>query len=97
MGPLFCGALVTEPLKNIEAEQGWFHCREGWYFRRVQDGIVQIGRDVRSKSEQLEGAPLAVKIHLSIDPSSWTSIIAHVARPGQVTSDVYHLANEIHI
>jgi hypothetical protein len=65
---------------EVQQEAGEFHERDGWYFRRMQDGSVRIRKDLTS--------------HI-IDADAWASIVAHCSASGE-NSGSFHLAEKMH-
>mgnify|MGYP001594046701 FL=1 len=58
-----------------------FHYRDGWYFERLDDGSVLIKRTYGHYGS----TPVA---EVRIDPASWASIIAHLARLPETGGEV---------
>lgn len=56
-------------------EVGEFHWRNGWFFKRMDDGSVRIWH---------RGATVDVlNVPISIPPSEWASIVCSVSRDGE--------------
>lgn len=53
---------------------GWFHVADGLFFRRSDDGAVQIGRGKSFDS---------VEIIQTMDASSWGSVVSSVCARGE--------------
>lgn len=53
---------------------GWFHVSDGLFFRRVEDGAVEIGRGPDFDN---------VEVIQTIGPSSWASVISSVCARGE--------------
>ncbi len=58
-----------------------FHCREGWYFKRQDDGSVRIFH-VDGHAEGL-GFPPETDADFLIDADSWASVVASVSKGGE--------------
>lgn len=56
------------------ATASWFHVSSGLYFRRNDEGAVQIGRG--SSFDDVE-------VIQTIEPSSWASVVASVSAAGE--------------
>lgn len=61
-----------------------FHAKDGWYFERQSDGSVKISAAVERCTETI-----------TVDASSWASIVASVSKDGE-SSDTYHAALQAH-
>lgn len=57
-----------------------FHAKDGWYFERQDDGSVKISAAVDRSTEVI-----------TLDPSTWASIIASMSTEGE-TSQTYQRA-----
>lgn len=53
---------------------GWFHVSNGLYFRRAEDGVVEVGAGPDFDS---------VEVLQRIDASSWASIVSTVSGRGE--------------
>lgn len=64
-----------------------FHAREGWYFRREDDGSVRI----------LAPDSLGAGAHqlVALDASTWASVVASVCARGE-TGETYRAALDFH-
>jgi len=62
-----------------EATAG-FHWRDGWYFRRLEDGSVRIVSDYAD---------------LTIPAAEWASIVCSVSADGE-TGERWHAAQDFH-
>ena len=69
-----------------EAVTSWFHVDKGLFFRRLEDGSVEIGTGPDFNSV----APLQV-----IEPSSWASVISGMSARGE-NHITYQEAVEFH-
>jgi hypothetical protein len=70
-------------------EIGNFHNRDGWYFKRLEDGSVRIQKTTTAHVD----AP--VEYEHVIPENEWASIVAHVSVGGE-TGDSYQEAREFH-
>lgn len=66
-----------------------FHWRRGMYFRRQQDGTVEVIQTVN------EGKTDEIEWSREIPPSEWASIVAAVSYQGE-TGDTYRTALGFH-
>jgi hypothetical protein len=64
-----------------------FHARDGWYFRREDDGSVHI-----SAPDSL--GPGASQV-VTLDANTWASVVASVSRNGE-TADSFAAATRFH-
>ncbi|MGW0821845.1 hypothetical protein [Streptomyces sp. NPDC002845] len=64
-----------------------FHARDGWYFRREDDGSVRI----------LAPDSLGPGAHqtVTLDADTWASVVAFVSRGGE-TSESFWAARQFH-
>ncbi len=53
---------------------GWFHVSNGLYFRRTDDGSVEVGRGPGFDD---------VEVIQTIDPSSWASVVSSMCARGE--------------
>ena len=69
-----------------------FHFKDGWYFKRLEDGSVLIYHE-----EPISRAECAALIdaQIEIDPGSWASIIASVSARGD-TAETFREAVKFH-
>lgn len=58
-------------------KEGQFHAKNGLYFRRTEDGGVEIEKKIDAHDD----SPVADRIFL--DNSEWASIISHVSKKGE--------------
>lgn len=77
-----------------------FHYRNGFYWKRLDDGSVRLTKtcSYRSKYPDFEGEPVQDEVAdwtLTIDPSSWASIVASVSARGE-TGKTYRAALAAH-
>lgn len=68
------------PQAEVEQEPGEYHQRDGWYFKRVEEGNVQIRH--------------GLIVH-TIPADEWASVVASVSAGGE-TSRSWTMANELH-
>lgn len=61
-------------------EEKEFHQRDGWYFRRMEDGAVRIRHGIVS--------------HV-IPAEEWVSVVASMSRAGE-TSETYRFVQDFH-
>ncbi|MDO9333540.1 MAG: hypothetical protein Q7T57_03335, partial [Dehalococcoidales bacterium] len=64
-----------------------FHWKDGWYFERLEDGVVRIFH-----------IPLGEKVadkDIEIDANSWASIVASVTHSGE-NATTFGLAHNLH-
>lgn len=64
-----------------------FHARDGWYFRREDDGSVRI-----SAPDSM--GPGASQV-ITLDANTWASVVASVSRNGE-TADSFAAADRFH-
>jgi hypothetical protein len=64
-----------------------FHARDGWYFRREDDGSVHIA----APDSLGPGASQVV----TLDADTWASVVASVSRNGE-TIDMFAAARRFH-
>ena len=65
---------------------GWYHWRDGWYFKRLPGGFVSVELWTETK---------AALVTCKIPPSEWASIVAAVTPHGS-TGDAYLSALAVH-
>lgn len=68
-------------------ENNGFHAREGWYFRREEDGSVRI----MAPDSLGPGARQVV----TLDANTWASAVASVSAEGE-TADTFGRARDFH-
>lgn len=57
---------------------GCFHWRDGWYFKRMQDGSVRVMR----LAKMVDGEEY-IQTNLTIPPNEWASIVCSVSAGGE--------------
>lgn len=70
-------------------EIGNFHNRDGWYFKRLDDGSVRIQKTTTAQAD----APLEYE-HV-IPENEWASIVSHVSAEGG-NGETYDVARQFH-
>jgi hypothetical protein len=70
-------------------EEGNFHSRDGWYFKRLENGSVWIRKTVTPTVDS------AVEHELLIPANEWASIVAAVSASGD-TAGTYAAASILH-
>ena len=70
-------------------KDGQMHVKDGLYFRRTENGGVEIEKTIDSK----EGSPVADRIVL--DAGAWASIVAHVSEKGE-SHETFESAKRFH-
>ena len=71
-----------------EMEIGNFHHRDGWFFKRMDDGTVRI-------QKRTNDAESRVEIEHFIDESSWASVVASVSAFGE-NGETHDAALDLH-
>jgi hypothetical protein len=66
-----------------------YHWSRGMYFRRLQDGTVEVTQTVN------EGKTDEIEWSREIPPNEWASIVAAVSHQGE-TGDTYRTALKFH-
>lgn len=72
---------------ELTVTQPTFHAAEGWHWLRLEDGSVRIEHRI-----DLEGNADAA---ITLDPSSWSSVVAFVSARGE-TAQTFHEAAAFH-
>lgn len=67
--------------------EGGFHWRDGWWFKRFNNGGVQVRYSIPVGSAVLKGT-------LVIPPNEWVSIVASMTRAGE--SETWHEIDKLH-
>lgn len=73
---------MTAQHRAREVPGGAFHARQGWYFRRGEDGSVTIWPG--------EGT------EITLDADSWCSVVASVSAPGEAY-ETFAAAKRLHL
>jgi hypothetical protein len=63
-----------------------YHSQDGWYWRRLIDGAVQVSHKEGGNHERIE---------MEIRPNIWASIVAHVSAISE-NADTFYLAEQLH-
>lgn len=71
-----------------------FHFKDGWFFKRQEDGSVHIYHVPPGFAGAGDEAPEA-DAEVVIDFSSWASVVASVSSTGE-TSQSYQIASALH-
>lgn len=66
-----------------------FHLRNGWYFNRLDDGMVQIIK----RADAHENAPIVAEVIIAA--WEWASVVAAVSGNGEAT-ETYQDALRLH-
>ena len=67
-----------------------FHWRDGWYFRRLENGTVHV-EHVAPPDRGLKEPDM----QFDIPPNEWASIVAAVSAQGE-TGETYKASTELH-
>lgn len=86
--PLFKVVYCPPEGKKREVSGSRFHARDGWFFRRLPAGAVEIVVQENRENGR-------VRERARFDASTWASIVAHVSREGE-TGDQYRAALDLH-
>lgn len=65
-----------------------FHWRDGWYFRRLTNGAVEVIKTVDPRSDDPE-------IRIEIPSEEWASIVCSVSAHGE-TGERWNAAQDFH-
>lgn len=65
-----------------------FHWQDGWYFRRTENGSVEVTKTVDPRSDE-------PAIQVIIPPEHWASIVCSVSAIGE-TGERWHAAQDFH-
>ncbi len=65
-----------------------FHWQDGWYFRRLTDGTVEVTKTVDPRSDDPE-------IQIEIPSAEWASIVCSVSAEGE-TWERWNAAQDFH-
>lgn len=70
------------PKDFADALKGGFHWRDGWFFKRMDDGSVRISK-LAVRVDSIGGKHDKIEAHGTIPPAEWASIVCSVSKGGE--------------